>query len=76
MSDGAGSDVEVSSEAGSDADYGEAASQAEEGAAEQAAQAASALALPEWAADLLPTPFIPSKRSSRRPKPSSTCWRS
>ena len=53
MSDGAGSDVEVSSEGGSDADYGEAASQAEEGAAEQAERGTAVPAIPAWAAELL-----------------------
>ena len=53
MSDGAGSEVEVSSEGGSDAEYGEAASQVEEGAAEQAERGTAVSAIPAWAAELL-----------------------
>ena len=54
MSDGAGSEVEVSSEGGSDVErFEEAASQVEEGAVEQAAQETAVPALPGWAAELL-----------------------
>ena len=54
MSEGTGSGEDVDREDGSDEDqFEEAANQVPGGAAGQAAQAASALALPEWAADLL-----------------------
>ena len=54
MSEGSGSGEDVDREDGSDEDqFEEAANQIADGAAGQAAQAASALALPEWAADLL-----------------------
>ena len=54
MSDGAGSEVEVSSEGGSDAErFEEAASQVEEGAAEQAERGTAVPAIPAWAAELL-----------------------
>ena len=52
MSDGAGAEVEVSSEGGSDAEerFEEAASQVEEGAAEQAERGTAVPAIPAWAA--------------------------
>eukprot|EP01048_Picozoa_sp_COSAG05_P006102 COSAG05_NODE_381_length_10519_cov_17.942131_2_plen_314_part_00 len=54
MSEGSGSGEAEDREDGSDEDqFEEAANQIADGAAGQAAQAASALALPEWAADLL-----------------------
>ena len=54
MSEGTGSGDDVDREDGSDEDqFEEAANQVADGAAGQAAQSASALALPEWAADLL-----------------------
>ena len=54
MSDGAGSEVEVSSEGGSDAErFEEAASQVEEGTAEQAERGTAVSAIPAWAAELL-----------------------
>lgn len=54
MSEGTGSAEDVEREDGSDEDqFEEAANQIADGAAGQAAQSASALALPEWAADLL-----------------------
>lgn len=54
MSEGSGSGEDVDREDGSDEDqFEEAANQVADGAAGQAAQSASALALPEWAADLL-----------------------
>ena len=54
MSDVAGSEVEVSSEGGSDAErFEEAASQVEEGAAEQAERGTAVPAIPAWAAELL-----------------------
>ena len=54
MSDGAGSEVEVSSEGGSNAErFEEAASQVEEGAAEQAERGTAVPAIPAWASELL-----------------------
>ena len=54
MSEGTASGEDVEREDGSDEDqFEEAANQIADGAAGQAAQAASALALPAWAADLL-----------------------
>ena len=54
MSEGTGSGEDVDREDGSDEDqFEEAADQVADGAAGQAAQSTSALALPEWAADLL-----------------------
>ena len=54
MSDGAGCEVEVSSEGGSNAErFEEAASQVEEGAAEQAERGTAVPAIPAWSAELL-----------------------
>ena len=54
MSDGAGSEVEVSSEGGSEAErFEEAPSQVEEGAAEQAERGTAVPAIPAWASELL-----------------------
>ena len=54
MSEGSGSGEDVDREDGSDEDqFEEAANQVADGSSGQAVQAASALALPEWAADLL-----------------------
>ena len=54
MSEGSGSGEDVDREDGSDEDqFEEAADQVADGVAGQAAQPASGLALPEWAADLL-----------------------
>ena len=54
MSEELGAEEEVEGEEGSDEDqFEEAANQIGDGAAAQAAQPGSGLALPEWAADLL-----------------------